>query len=177
MVERSPFGRRPIAGIYAACTLPQVVLSTNIAESSITIPDVVFVIDCGLMKEKTYNATHSAGTLECNCVSQVCLGLALWLGLKEQDVVQTGGGFTESIFLQTPPPPVPRDLGSKCLPLWSQMVFSGGRGVRWKRRVNWNVGPATCGQVSSGGSFCCILLFVFNGPAPLTHVTPSGQPP
>jgi len=49
----------------------KVVLATNIAESSITIPDVVFVIDSGLMKEKTYSAAHSAGTLECTCVSQV----------------------------------------------------------------------------------------------------------
>ena len=33
----------------------KVVLATNIAEASLTIPDVVFVVDSGKLKEKRYN--------------------------------------------------------------------------------------------------------------------------
>ena len=36
----------------------KVVLATNIAEASLTIPDVVFVVDTGKLKEKRYDAVR-----------------------------------------------------------------------------------------------------------------------
>ena len=41
----------------------KVVLATNIAETSITIDDVVFVVDAGRAKEKSYDAVNNLETL------------------------------------------------------------------------------------------------------------------
>eukprot|EP00976_Prorocentrum_cordatum_P034021 692648-Prorocentrum_minimum.AAC.1 len=42
----------------------KVVLSTNIAETSITIDDVVYVIDCGRAKENRYDPATRMASLE-----------------------------------------------------------------------------------------------------------------
>lgn len=57
---RSPHGTRKI------------ILSTNIAETSITIDDVVYVIDSGKVKEKSFDAMSGVCTLRSNWISQAC---------------------------------------------------------------------------------------------------------
>lgn len=42
----------------------QIVLATNIAETAITVDDVVFVIDTGRHKEKSYDAYTACSTLQ-----------------------------------------------------------------------------------------------------------------
>lgn len=48
----------------------KIVLSTNVAESSITIDDVVYVIDSGRMKEKSYDPYSNVSTLQSSWVSK-----------------------------------------------------------------------------------------------------------
>ncbi|XP_034111914.1 putative ATP-dependent RNA helicase DHX57 [Drosophila albomicans] len=56
--KRAPPGKRKI------------VLSTNIAETSVTIDDCVFVIDCGLMKEKCFDSNRNMESLDLVWVSR-----------------------------------------------------------------------------------------------------------
>ncbi|XP_033733730.1 putative ATP-dependent RNA helicase DHX57 isoform X2 [Pecten maximus] len=48
----------------------KIVIATNIAETSITIDDVVYVIDAGMMKEKRYDASKGMESLETVNVSK-----------------------------------------------------------------------------------------------------------
>lgn len=49
----------------------KIVLATNIAETSITIDDVVFVIDCGKAKESSYDALNNTPCLLPSWISKV----------------------------------------------------------------------------------------------------------
>jgi HrpA-like RNA helicase len=49
----------------------KVVFSTNIAETSLTIDKIGFVIDCGFVKQKTYNPKTNMDTLVTIPISKV----------------------------------------------------------------------------------------------------------
>lgn len=49
----------------------KIVVATNIAETSITINDVVFVIDCGKAKETSYDALNNTSCLLPSWISKV----------------------------------------------------------------------------------------------------------
>lgn len=49
----------------------KVVLATNIAETSLTISDVVYVVDAGKLKERRHNAARGMSLLVEDFVSQV----------------------------------------------------------------------------------------------------------
>ncbi len=66
----------------------KIVLATNIAETSLTIEDVVVVVDVGKVKERRYDATRGMSLLVEDWVSQVCgfcvcvcvYGVGFWCG-------------------------------------------------------------------------------------------------
>lgn len=47
----------------------KIILATNIAETSITIDDVVYVVDCGKIKMKNYDIKNNIQTLKPEWVS------------------------------------------------------------------------------------------------------------
>ena len=55
--QREIFDRPPLG-------VRKIILSTNIAETSITIDDVTHVVDCGKSKEKTYDALNNLACLQ-----------------------------------------------------------------------------------------------------------------
>lgn len=48
----------------------KIILSTNIAETSVTIPDVQFVVDTGKSREKRYDQTRRITSLQCTWISK-----------------------------------------------------------------------------------------------------------
>ncbi|XP_068655675.1 DExH-box ATP-dependent RNA helicase DExH6-like [Aristolochia californica] len=63
-VEQKKVFRRPGPGVR------KIILSTNIAETAVTIDDVVYVIDSGRMKEKSYDPYNNVSTLHSSWVSK-----------------------------------------------------------------------------------------------------------
>ncbi|MBN3305976.1 DHX57 helicase, partial [Amia calva] len=62
--EQQAVFNRPPEGVT------KIIISTNIAETSVTIDDVVYVVDSGKMKEKRYDASKSMESLEDSWVSR-----------------------------------------------------------------------------------------------------------
>ena len=64
-----PLGQRDVF-----CPVPRscrkIILATNIAETSITLPDIVHVIDTGKVKEKRYEAFTRVTRLQCTWISK-----------------------------------------------------------------------------------------------------------
>ena len=55
------------------------VVCTNIAETSITVPGVKFVIDCGYVKQKTYDPVRHMESLLVVPISKVYLVLSIFM--------------------------------------------------------------------------------------------------
>lgn len=64
MAEQKKVFTRPPPGMR------KIVLATNIAETAITIDDVVYVIDSGKVKEKSYDPFTNVSTLQCGWISK-----------------------------------------------------------------------------------------------------------
>lgn len=62
--EQKKVFKQPPAGVR------KIILSTNIAETAVTIDDVVYVIDSGRMKEKSYDPYNNVSTLHSSWVSK-----------------------------------------------------------------------------------------------------------
>ncbi|CAK9133202.1 unnamed protein product [Ilex paraguariensis] len=62
--EQKKVFKRPAPGCR------KIVLSTNIAETAITIDDVIYVIDSGRMKEKSYDPYNNVSTLHSSWISK-----------------------------------------------------------------------------------------------------------
>ena len=67
MCESANLSCRPPPGAF------KVVLATNVAETSITIDDVSFVVDTGRAKEMQHDADRGILRLQEQWVSQVCV--------------------------------------------------------------------------------------------------------
>lgn len=63
MTNRGPHDSQ--AFLIPPAGVRKVVLATNIAEASLTLPDVVFVVDTGKLKEKRYEPTRGMELLVC----------------------------------------------------------------------------------------------------------------
>lgn len=57
----------------------QVVIATNIAETSLTIDGIYYVVDPGFVKQKVYNSKTGIDQLVVTPISQVDIWLSPWV--------------------------------------------------------------------------------------------------
>lgn len=53
-------------------TRRKIVVATNVAEASVTIPDIVYVVDCGFVKMPNYSPTSNIESLSVRTLSPFC---------------------------------------------------------------------------------------------------------
>ncbi|GAA5881642.1 hypothetical protein JCM3774_005706 [Rhodotorula dairenensis] len=70
LYAKLPAAEQAKAFVSPAPNERKIILSTNIAETSVTIPGVRFVVDCGLAKEKRYHAGTGIDSLVVESISQ-----------------------------------------------------------------------------------------------------------
>ncbi|CAG9772669.1 unnamed protein product [Ceutorhynchus assimilis] len=68
----SSMGMRDQCDVFKPLDQRKLILSTNIAETSITVEDVVFVIDAGKAKEKVYDSYNKLSALQTQWISRAC---------------------------------------------------------------------------------------------------------
>jgi hypothetical protein len=61
----------------------QVVLATNIAETSVTIDDVVYVVDSGKIKEKQFDPSRNMNTLRVQVLQSLFFCLSVYNCLSQ----------------------------------------------------------------------------------------------
>jgi pre-mRNA-splicing factor ATP-dependent RNA helicase DHX16 len=85
----------------------KVILATNIAETSLTVPGIVYVVDCGLVKQASYNPRTGVESLHEVEISQASarqrLGRAGRTGPGKCFRLYTQWAFDNSLPPDTPP--------------------------------------------------------------------------
>lgn len=86
MMDQKAIFQQPPIGVR------KIVLATNIAETSITINDIVHVVDSGLHKEERYDLKTKVGPLMVWRQPRSTPGLCVWKGLHSWGPSVLAGG-------------------------------------------------------------------------------------
>jgi ATP-dependent RNA helicase DHX8/PRP22 len=100
------------------------IIATNIAETSVTIPGISHVIDCGLVKEKHFNATRNIDILRVVPISQAAARQRAGRAGRER-AGKCWRLFCEDMWSQLPLRPLP-ELGRSSLRTWVLDLLATG---------------------------------------------------
>jgi ATP-dependent helicase HrpB len=112
----STIDAREQAKVFEPTTKPKIILATNIAETSLTIPGITTVIDTGFAKISGFTSWNALPTIEIRPVSQSsCIQRAGRAGRTAPG--QAFRLFSEAEFLRRPPSEVPELKRSDLVPV------------------------------------------------------------